>query len=467
IAAVYRRPTSAWLWALVPAAAAWTTAMLSLSKGVFIAGLVGTTVTFLGCLVLSRSRLRKRVLATAGLWLALTGFVQIGNRYISQTPAAVDYISGKADPTRETSIARVFMWKVGTVMVRGHWLVGVGADNFGIEFNKARAEYRLTHAEDPPTEINSDFLVERAHNEPLQITAELGVIGLILFTLPFALAVWFSVRAIRRGWRPTMLFVATIGGMLAFAISSMVSSFSFRIVQNGIVFFMVFATAVREITRETRRQKARGEFSPKLPALAVTMFLALTLISMGLKAAAEYSFATADRESSFAAAAPLYHRATLLDPDYGAAWYRLGSRGCDAHDRDAAADLVRSFRAGMGVVLSYSSLADCYEKSGDLTAANEALDEALRIFPRSVFLRLRHSLLLQKEGRSDDAEAELDAARRIDLRQADGWYNLMTRGSVRAFYDARSDANIAPPADLTPQSAVLRYLDKPPGEEAK
>jgi hypothetical protein len=58
----------------------------------------------------------------------------------------------------------------------------------------------------------------------------------------------------------------------------------------------------------------------------------------------------------------------------------------------------------------------------------------------------------------------LAAAREIDKRQADGWYNLLTIGSVWAFYAARENADLAAPAELRPEAAVLEYLDKPPGE---
>ena len=112
--------------------------------------------------------------------------MQVGFSVFSPIPATVDYISGKADATRGTASARVFVWKIGARMAAEHPLVGVGADNFGISFNNAREHYRLGHPADPPDEPVSDNLVERGHNELLQVTAELGVVGLVLFLAPFA-----------------------------------------------------------------------------------------------------------------------------------------------------------------------------------------------------------------------------------------------------------------------------------------
>jgi O-antigen ligase len=458
--ALYRRSAKNWLLALLPAAAGWTAAMLSLSKGVFIAGIVGCVFTFALSTILLRSR-RRQVLITAGIWVLLTVTVQMGSSFLTVAPATVDYLSGTADADRASSIARVFMWKVGAVMAREHWLLGVGADNFGIEFNGARADYRLTHPTEPPTEINSDYLVERAHNEPLQVIAELGVVGLAILALPFILFSRQILKRVRDGWKPGPLFMGAIGGMLAFAASSMVSSFSFRIIQNGIVFFLVFAVAIYGSTRRAFRERDT-HWLLRSPAPAV--FLMAAILSLGLKAAAEYSFAMADRESDIQAATNGYRRAYRLDPDYAAALYRIGDRGCGIGSKGSADEFRRSLREGVGVVVTYSKLSDCYEREGDTRLAQASLEDGLKIFPRSTFLRVRYGLLLAKSGLDSLAEDEFTAARKIDVRQANGWYELLTQGSVRAFYAARADAAIAPPAELIPNSAVLLYLDKTPGE---
>src|SRR5204863_5617479 len=121
------------------------------------------------------------------VWLVLTIGVQVGFSVLSPIPATVDYISGKADATRGTALARVFVWKIGARMAAEHPFVGVGADNFGISFNNAREHYRLGHPAGPPDEPVSDNLVERGHNELLQVAAELGIVRLILFLAPFVM----------------------------------------------------------------------------------------------------------------------------------------------------------------------------------------------------------------------------------------------------------------------------------------
>jgi hypothetical protein len=62
----------------------------------------------------------------------------------------------------------------------------------------------------------------------------------------------------------------------------------------------------------------------------------------------------------------------------------------------------------------------------------------------------------------DESEIQMDAARHDEPRQAEGWYRLIKNGSVNAFYAAQNDPQIALPAELMPDKAVLMYLDDAP-----
>jgi O-antigen ligase len=462
LAASYMRRRRSWLIALLPAALGWTAAMLSLSKGVFIAGIAGSIFAFGSSLLFGKRIHRRRLVLTAGVWLALTIAVQAVFSLLTPIPATIDYISGKADKTRETSTARLFIWRTTVPLVRDHWLAGVGADNYGIAANEGRAEYRSVHPIDPPDEPISDFLVERAHSEPLQVLLELGVPGLILFAIPFALFAYVAIWTIViKGRRPSLFFWAACGGMAAFAVSSMVSSFSFRIVQNGIAFFLIFAVAVFELSK-TNKDRSHNLY---LPRPLVACVLSVAILVLAAKGVAEYSFVGGDRSTDHSTGSELFSNALTLDPDYAAAHYRLSRINFENGDHSAAAKELRAAIAGgMGVVLTFSDLAECYEKAGDRDAEFSTFDEALRIYPRSVFLHVRYSVELDKTSRTAAADQQLAAARDIDKKQANGWYSLITRGSVRTFYDARTSDDMAAPAELAPDIAVIQYLDKNPGQ---
>jgi tetratricopeptide (TPR) repeat protein len=339
----------------------------------------------------------------------------------------------------------------------------VGADNYGIFATKGREAYRSTHPTDPPDEPISDFLFDRAHNEPLQVLIELGIVGLALFAAPLAVFLWVAARAvIARKRRLSLFFWGACGGMLAFAASSMLSSFSFRIVQNGAAFIIVFAFAVYELSKAHKRTIGSGRIRRVYKAIA-TLVLATLIAVLSFKAFAEYEFAKGDQMPDRAAAAERYRRALRMDPDYVAADYRLSRVAYDLGDSEAAAaEMRRAIDEGMGVVLTYSNLADCYEAARDQESEFRTFDEALRVYPRSVFLRIRYSIELEKASLHDASRDQLAIAGEIDSKQANGWHELLTLGSTRAFYDARENHAIAAPADLLPQVAVYQYLDKGP-----
>ena len=136
----------------------------------------------------------------------------------------------------------------------------------------------------------SDNLIERGHNELVQVTAELGIVGVFLFIGPFATFGWAFLKRLgpgRKAFRP--VFWAALGGMAAFAGSSMVSSFSFRLAQNGIAFFIVFAVAIGELSRSQNRRLPRTGTSRETSWLHVILavFFLLSLIILGTKGYAE------------------------------------------------------------------------------------------------------------------------------------------------------------------------------------
>jgi tetratricopeptide (TPR) repeat protein len=121
----------------------------------------------------------------------------------------------------------------------------------------------------------------------------------------------------------------------------------------------------------------------------------------------------------------------------------------------------RAIEKGFGVSVVYSYLANSQEQAGDLPAAAETLREAREIFPRSVFLRIRSTITLEKLGRDPDAQTQMEIARAIDPRQANGWYSVIKDGILNAHLHATSDpANFAAPPELLPENAIHAYNDQ-------
>lgn len=457
------------IWAA--AALSWITAMLSLSKAAFIAGVIGFVLLFAGAFIFSGRSFRRPLAIIFAAWLLLTVGTQAAFTYFSSVPSTIQYISGTADQTRSTSSMRVFTWKVAADMIRHRPFLGVGADNFGNSFNEGRAEYAAKNPNDQDTAIGEDYLFERAHNEYLQIAAELGFIGLGSFAAVFGLFGFLMIRALvrhRGGVSPVL--IASVAGMAAFGVSSLFTSFSFRAMQNGLVFFAMTAVAMYELVKLDKRIAIpvlnghnRADSPRFVFALGVFSAAGLLFVSVAI-ALSNALIVVAERRSSLAESEPAFTNALRFFPDNAGGHYAYGVALARAEQFYRAAeqfDLAARFGAGANI--TYSSMALARQSAGDIAGAERSLRDGIRVFPRSQFLRARLVVFLEDLGRETEAENEFRIAREMDLRQANGWYWLVKLGSKEAYQRSKSDPQIAEPAELVPANAIYMYLNETMG----
>ena len=112
----------------------------------------------------------------------------------------------------QTSGERRFVWYKTQGLIYDDPILGVGAGNWKLEFPKYGVEgaYRLQ---------DQDVIFTRAHNDFLEICAELGIIGLLCYLLIFVLAFIHLVRkrTPNQNWIKHLL----AGGIISFVISSL------------------------------------------------------------------------------------------------------------------------------------------------------------------------------------------------------------------------------------------------------
>src|SRR6185369_14116532 len=322
---------------------------------------------------------------------------------------------------------------------------------------------------DTDLEIGEDFMFERAHNEPLQVLTELGVIGLTLFVIPFAIFAFWTARTIWAGRHIPPVFLACLVGMTGFAMSSMVSSFSFRAIQNGLAFAIVFGLALRYLRRAGPQTQGRDPRParidvPRTAKLVTAGGLVLTGAFIVLAGAAGlsrlYQLRAQTAESSDQRAA-LLQSAIAWDDENAAAHSSYAIVLAEGNVMDAAVrELRRSIECGAGATQVYSILADLQMQAGDISAATKTMAEAVAIYPRSVFARVRYAQMLELEGNHSAVETQIAAAKKIDLKQSNGWIALIRDGDAVAFQASLRDDTITPPADLRPYNAVFQFIDR-------
>ncbi|HMJ08463.1 MAG TPA: O-antigen ligase family protein [Pyrinomonadaceae bacterium] len=355
---------------------------------------------------------------------------------------------------------RKLMLSIGSEMIAAHPFIGVGADNFGVEANK----YREIYAARDPDDVNlveaENDIPERAHNEYLQILAETGTVGTLIFLwLLFGIGRLFW-RALERRKTISLFPIAALIGIAAFLASSLVTSYSFRLMQNGFVFFFVVAVAAKLLFKSKAGiiNEPALAISPRQIkfACAVAAIVCLLLIGTSSIRVASVALATeANNTPDLDAAMPLYATAMRLDRENAEAPYFLGLRLIDkARYAEAIPYLQNPIRMGKARSADFSFLATSQTLAGDTVGAERTFAEAAAMYPRSPFVLTRYAALLKENGKTGEMAVQLERAAGINPKQAKTWWVMITESPQAAADLTVHGDDSVPLMDLQPQTAM-------------
>lgn len=478
-----RRRRAAFLSGLA-AALAWLAVLQIAERAAFIAVCVGLLVLAASSLATPRFRPRSKARAcvVALALLACVAFQSAPSPFEQSKHQPVLARLGATSTGDLNTRARFLYWGAAFEMWRARPLAGVGANNFSTAIPGARAAFAERRPGSQLSALNEKYLNAGAHNEYLQILAELGAVGLALFVAFCASLLWAAWRALRVARGPVV--PGAVASLAVFAVSSGASAVSFRWMGSGLMFFYAAALVLRFAARpwtgdESAALKSRNEDSPKRsegprpsrlrglfdaassPAPAIGLALALLVaVVMAAQGAHVQLLAAAQSGSDPARAESLFRAALAVNPLNPSARYQFGAwlfnRG---REREAVGHLRFAVERGFNASTCYAYLAGAEANAGDAGASERTLAEAVRVFPRSVFLRARHAAALARVGRTGEAELEMAAAVLLDSRAARGWRKLID-DDIDAASDAsrRDPSTYAAPGELQPDEAVFAVL---------
>jgi O-antigen ligase/Flp pilus assembly protein TadD len=402
---------------------------------------------------------RKKFALLVLLLVAVPLLLQAPSFFASNSVSLVDRMADQA--TVDSTNVRPFFSGIALEMLKKHPVTGVGADNFGREFTRYRETYAAGHPSDPNLAIAEGEIAERAHNEFSQVGAELGIPGLVLMGWFLLGLGWLAFRAARRYRTISLPAIGALAGLALFLASSLVTSYSFRMVQNGLVFFFVLAIAVKEILPDrlngAENRPAGAGFARTVLAIGLACCFALASLSI-LRAAGVWYGHRAAGAGSFEETSGAFDTSFRLDPENASMHAVFGLYLFQTQKfKEAAPEFGKTIDLGRATSIDYSYLASAHLLAGELDSAEKTLAEAVRIYPASTFLRTKYGALLKDLGKNDAAEEQFAKARTIDPRQAETWRNLIENGAVSA--SKRSfDGKLLPVMDLKPKDAIYAVL---------
>ena len=460
-----RARRAAWLCGAA-AVLSWATVLQSAERSPFIAAGVALLALVVACASSRRlmpRRSPRRALALAFAFALVTVLYNLPTPVTQdERPSVVARLTATHAEEANTR-ARFLLWGVALEMFRAHPVRGVGANNYEVAFPAARVEFNAGHVGSPLVQMNEAALAQRAHNEYLQILSELGAVGFALFAA-FALALMrAALLALGRARGP--LVPAAFAGLIAFALSSGASSVSFRWMGSGLLFFFMAALVSRRaegatVSAEAPTIRLARAHTFCARAAAATLALAVVL-AMGAQAASIMLQAAAQGSADQRGAESFYRSALRLNPYDVPARYDFGmwlyARG---REREAVPHLRYAVERGFNSVVCYAYLAGAEANSGDLLAAERTLRFAARVYPRSVFIGVRHAAALERLGDKEAARVALREATEEDARSARGWYELIYNDVDAAVAAARRDPRVPMPGELLPPDGVFAVLQE-------
>lgn len=356
---------------------------------------------------------------------------------------------------------RKLMASVSFEMIAAHPITGVGADNFGFEFNKYRAAYVAKTPLDPNLAEAENQISERTHNEYLQIFAELGIVGILIFLWVLSGIAYMAFRAFRLRRTVSSFALASLIGLAMFLASSLVSSFSFRLIQNGFVFFFVLAVAAKYLFKAREVESDIVVQARHLKFYYVTGILACSLLICycSVRVVSVIITTQANHATDVKEAISMYEFAARLDDENPDVRNFHGMRLFHEGQYAAAVPLLdEAIRIGRAPSPSFSYLASAQALAGDGHGAEQTFAMARKLYPQSPFVLTRYAALLKENGKAKESATQLELARKVNKAAANTWWTLMNEGPRVASDRAFQNNDHAAVMDLSPSDSLYAYI---------
>jgi O-antigen ligase len=410
-----------------------------------------------GVFVIWKRELRKEVWLKIGVLCLIALAVQFAGSFGQYQISTLTRLTDKNDKfATESGSLRPVLLGISFEIFKQKPILGVGGDNFIVAFKEGREIYSAARTENPTINVAEDIVSERSHNEYAQILSELGIVGFLIFGW-FLFGILRLTFNLRNNFSPKAF--AAILGVGAFLTSSLVTSFSFRVPANALVFFFVLAVAVKQLSGREKLELSVPAFQPIFAFAAVSICLVLIIFSGVRGVGLMYQSFAQTAEDEFIAE-DHYKKSLYLDEKEAMVNYDYGMflRKAKRYD-EAILHLRSAIDNGVCTSTAYYDLAAAQLLANKSVEAEKTLAEAIKVFPRSVFIRTTFASLLKENGKSSESEENFDIALKINESDAKTWRILNEEGLENITQVRLKTENITLMPDLSPQNGMYAVMD--------
>jgi len=441
-------------FALVVASMLWAMVIATTARTMLIAGFIGIGVFVVFAQIVHRHFERpRRLVLTLTTLLAITLLLQIPFRS-SEQPSTFTRLAQADESSALSTQSRRVMWGLAIEGFLHSPILGIGGENYFADYKTLRESFSARDPNNPLLEVGEELIPERAHNEYLQILAELGIVGALLFGWLLVGIAYMFLLAFKR--KASLLTIGALSGIAAFLVASGASSYSFRFPTNGICFLFLLAIASRELFARTSDETATvSRITKAVPIFGIVVSVAMIAFCL-IRASSISHMTNAINARDEATKMVEIEKAIAIDPSEPIFRFHSGEWLARSGQTEAAIPELRlAIDNGLANSTSYFMLAATQQRIGWEREAHETFEEALRVYPRSVFLRTAYASFLKRIGRTAEAEEQYQKALIMNEKQARSWQLAHDKGLERLVQVSRVDPNYLSPFELLPDQAPL------------
>lgn len=405
-----------------------------------------------------------------GLWLLLAALVFIlvalsleGAR--SGFSRAWQKMAAISSPSQGSVGARLLWWRVSWEMVKDRPLLGVGTG----AFREAYPAYQRRFFQQPDSthwiplvaagwKDNYNATLEAPHNEYLQIAAELGLPGLLLFS---AFSLLLLGRRARNGQAPPPFWTnGCIAGCAAILVAALFG-FPLHLPSTGTLFFLMAGLLGQQ--RKPPPDEAAGKGDPLFGTLLVLVscLALLQLIQQGkvFESGRDLYWAIGHQLSGKADLALTdFSEAKRLNPQDPEIDYWLGLAHLSRARLPLAKDSLERAKTSFNSPRLYLTLGAIHSDLGELGRAEAIYQEGIATYPGLTPLHAALGVLYARSNRNQEALRELKKAQEIDPSLAET-YHFLGHLFYRLGRPGEAQQNLERFLQLAPAADPRRNLD--------
>jgi len=312
-----------------------TTLILTFTRGSYLG--FGVAIIFMFFLfLLSKGKKfieeNKKIFIIMLAAIIIVSFLFIIPTPLSKSDTAISQIKGRISITELTnqffSGGRAAMWKFTWMMIKDHPILGSGIGTF--KYNSLRYQAKFFEQGDNRS-IYSFGHAGKAHNEYLQLWAELGTIGLAIFLWLIIACFNYGIRYLKRekDEQKQGIMIGLMGAIVAVLVDG-IFGFPLHLPATIVLFWLVIGLAVVVGSKDEVNTKKINisRFKPYLyiGIIFLTIFLCVTVMRPFMARIYWYygNEEIKNQNYDYNKAIKIYEKALKWDPYLGNLYYDLG-----------------------------------------------------------------------------------------------------------------------------------------------